>query len=59
MRHLLASALFFSLAGPHLATADEPGTMEFARLGPIAVHGAAEMPPLQPVPQPHDCMAVA
>jgi hypothetical protein len=39
MRHLLAAALFFWLAGPHLAGAEEPGTAAFAQLGPIVVHG--------------------
>ena len=39
MRHLLAAALFCWLAGPHLAGAEEPGTVAFAQLGPIVVHG--------------------
>ena len=39
MRHLLAAALFCWLAGPHLAGAEEPGTVAYAQLGPIVVHG--------------------
>ena len=39
MRHLLATALLISLAGPNLAYAGEPGTTAFAQLGPIVVHG--------------------
>ena len=39
MRHLLAAALFCWLAGPHLAGAEEPGTVAFAQLAPIVVHG--------------------
>jgi hypothetical protein len=39
MRHLLATALLISLAGPDLAYAGEPVTTAFAQLGPIVVHG--------------------
>ena len=42
MRHLLANALLCLLAlalGPALACAEELATTEFARLGPIVVHG--------------------
>jgi hypothetical protein len=39
MRHLLATALLISFAGPDLAYGGEPVTTAFAQLGPIVVHG--------------------